>query len=153
MCSPHFVRAMEWRCEAVRIPSLTICCPERTSSFRPRCATMWQGGFGPASRSVWPWPMLAFSMMPNILVGVVDGSSLFKRWYYEAEVEHVESSGPQMPYLRVGWANTVGFKVIDRSHSKLTVPNIRFFSPFRAPAMVGDAEASATIFTRTVSMG
>uniref|UniRef100_A0A914H250 Ryanodine receptor n=1 Tax=Globodera rostochiensis TaxID=31243 RepID=A0A914H250_GLORO len=50
------------------------------------------------------------SMMPNILVGVVDGSSLFKRWYFEAEVEHVEGSGAQRPYLRVGWANTVGFK-------------------------------------------
>ncbi|KAL3078921.1 hypothetical protein niasHS_014703 [Heterodera schachtii] len=50
------------------------------------------------------------SMMPNILVGVVDGSSLFKRWYFEAEVEHVESCANQQPYLRVGWANTVGFK-------------------------------------------
>jgi ryanodine receptor 2 len=51
--------------------------------------------------------------MPNILVGVIDGSSLFKRWYYEAEVENVEACGPEAPYLRVGWANTVGFKVAE----------------------------------------
>lgn len=50
------------------------------------------------------------SMMPNILVGVVDGSSLFKRWYYEAEVEHIEQMTRSQPYLRVGWANTAGYK-------------------------------------------
>lgn len=49
-------------------------------------------------------------MMPNILVGLVDGSSLFKKWYFEAEVEHIETVTQSAPYLRVGWANTVGFK-------------------------------------------
>ncbi|KIH46490.1 SPRY domain protein [Ancylostoma duodenale] len=29
-------------------------------------------------------------MMPNVLVGVVEGSALFRRWYFEAEVEHIE---------------------------------------------------------------
>ena len=55
----------------------------------------------------------SFSLIPNILVGLVDGSSLFKRWYYEAEVEHVEAceGADEPPYLRVGWANSVGFKV------------------------------------------
>ena len=51
-------------------------------------------------------------MMPNILVGLVDGSSLFKRWYFEAEVEHIEApkNSTTQPYLRVGWANTIGFR-------------------------------------------
>ena len=49
-------------------------------------------------------------MMPNILVGVVDGSSLFKRWYFEAEVEHIEQMTKTEPLVRVGWANTSGFK-------------------------------------------
>ncbi|GMR59737.1 hypothetical protein PMAYCL1PPCAC_29932, partial [Pristionchus mayeri] len=50
------------------------------------------------------------SVMPNVLVGVVEGSSLFKKWYFEAEVEHVETMTKEEPYLRVGWANSVGFK-------------------------------------------
>ena len=49
-------------------------------------------------------------MMPNILVGVVDGSSLFKRWYFEAEVEHIETMTKSEPFLRIGWGNTSGFK-------------------------------------------
>jgi ryanodine receptor 2 len=48
-------------------------------------------------------------MMPNVLVGVVDGSALFKRWYYEAEVEHIEQMTKKAPYLRIGWANTAGY--------------------------------------------
>ena len=50
------------------------------------------------------------SMMPNVCVGVVAGSSLFKRWYYETETEHIESCGGTEPFLRVGWANTAGYK-------------------------------------------
>ncbi|GMS80971.1 hypothetical protein PENTCL1PPCAC_3146, partial [Pristionchus entomophagus] len=50
------------------------------------------------------------SVMPNVLVGVVEGSSLFRKWYFEAEVEHVETMTKEEPYLRVGWANSVGFK-------------------------------------------
>ncbi|KAI6237110.1 hypothetical protein M3Y95_00230500 [Aphelenchoides besseyi] len=50
------------------------------------------------------------SMMPNILVGLVMGSSQFKRWYFEAEVEHVETMTKTAPLLRVGFANTAGFK-------------------------------------------
>ncbi|KAK0411652.1 hypothetical protein QR680_005766 [Steinernema hermaphroditum] len=50
------------------------------------------------------------SMMPNILVGVVDGSSLFKKWYFEAEVDHIEKMTKTAPYLRIGWANSVGYK-------------------------------------------
>lgn len=51
-------------------------------------------------------------MMPNIMVGLVDGSAQFKRWYFEAEVEHVEAPKGSTfpPYLRVGWGNTIGFR-------------------------------------------
>ncbi|KAL4003146.1 RIH domain family protein [Acanthocheilonema viteae] len=50
------------------------------------------------------------SMTPNILVGVVEGSSQFRRWYYEAEVEHIEQMTKTEPYLRIGWANSMGYK-------------------------------------------
>ncbi|VDM52160.1 unnamed protein product [Angiostrongylus costaricensis] len=50
------------------------------------------------------------SMMPNVLVGVVEASALFRRWYFEAEVEHIEQMTKEAPYLRVGWANSSGFK-------------------------------------------
>ncbi|OZC09633.1 SPRY domain protein [Onchocerca flexuosa] len=49
-------------------------------------------------------------MTPNILVGVVEGSSQFRRWYYEAEVEHIEQMTSMQPYLRIGWANSMGYK-------------------------------------------
>jgi hypothetical protein len=52
---------------------------------------------------------VVLSMMPNVQVGVVTGSAWFKRWYFEVEVEHIEQMTKKMPYLRVGWANTVGF--------------------------------------------
>lgn len=47
--------------------------------------------------------------MPNTLVGLVEGSSMFKKWYFEAELEHMEEMTSKAPYLRVGWANTGGF--------------------------------------------
>ncbi|CAG9530378.1 unnamed protein product [Cercopithifilaria johnstoni] len=50
------------------------------------------------------------SMTPNIVVGVVEGSSQFRRWYYEAEVEYIEQMTKTEPYLRVGWANSMGYK-------------------------------------------
>ncbi|KJH53389.1 RIH domain protein [Dictyocaulus viviparus] len=50
------------------------------------------------------------SMMPNVLVGVVEASALFRRWYFEAEVEHIEKMTKEDPYLRIGWANSHGFR-------------------------------------------
>ncbi|VDN03294.1 unnamed protein product [Thelazia callipaeda] len=50
------------------------------------------------------------SMAPNILVGVIEGSSQFKRWYFEAQVEHIEQMTKTAPYLRIGWASSVGYK-------------------------------------------
>ncbi|CAI4225083.1 unnamed protein product [Auanema sp. JU1783] len=50
------------------------------------------------------------SVMPNVLVGVVEGSALFRKWYFEAEVEHIERMTKEAPYLRIGWANSIGFK-------------------------------------------
>ncbi|KAK6754198.1 hypothetical protein RB195_013289 [Necator americanus] len=58
------------------------------------------------------------SMMPNVLVGVVEGSALFRRWYFEAEVEHIENMTKEDPYLRIGWANSVGFKPFPGSGDK-----------------------------------
>lgn len=47
-------------------------------------------------------------MMPSVMVGVVEGSAWFKRWYFEVEVEHMEQLTRQVPFLRVGWANSAG---------------------------------------------
>ncbi|EGT37287.1 hypothetical protein CAEBREN_31615 [Caenorhabditis brenneri] len=58
------------------------------------------------------------SMMPNVMLGVVEGSALFRKWYFEAEVEHIETMTKQTPYLRIGWANSVGFKPFPGSGDK-----------------------------------
>lgn len=47
--------------------------------------------------------------MPNVMIGVVEGSAWFKRWYFEIEIEHMEQMTRTLPYIRVGWANTIGY--------------------------------------------
>ncbi|CAN7995814.1 unnamed protein product [Ixodes hexagonus] len=49
------------------------------------------------------------SMQPNIFVGRVEGAALFRRWYYEAMVDHCEQKSHLEPHLRIGWANTAGY--------------------------------------------
>ncbi|CAJ0581879.1 unnamed protein product, partial [Mesorhabditis spiculigera] len=58
------------------------------------------------------------SMMPNVLVGVVEGSALFRKWYFECEIEHIEQMTKEVPYLRIGWANSNGFKPFPGSGDK-----------------------------------
>ena len=48
-------------------------------------------------------------MCPNIYVGRCEGSAMYKRWYYEAIVDHIEMVGSQNPHVRIGWGNTEGF--------------------------------------------
>lgn len=49
------------------------------------------------------------SMHPNIYVGYVEGSAIFKKWYFEAIVDHIEPVSNTLPHIRVGWANTDGY--------------------------------------------
>ncbi|XP_035212318.1 ryanodine receptor-like isoform X2 [Stegodyphus dumicola] len=49
------------------------------------------------------------SMHPNIFVGKVDGSAMFRKWYFEAMVDHCETVSHLEPHFRVGWANTKGY--------------------------------------------
>ncbi|KAM4640861.1 ryanodine receptor 1 [Discoglossus pictus] len=50
------------------------------------------------------------SMRPNIFLGTCDGSTQFKKWYYELIVDHVEAFvTPEATQLRVGWAMTEGY--------------------------------------------
>ncbi|XP_055337214.1 ryanodine receptor-like isoform X3 [Paramacrobiotus metropolitanus] len=49
------------------------------------------------------------SMHPNIYVGYVEGSAIFKKWYFEAIVDHLEPVSNHMPHVRIGWANTDGY--------------------------------------------
>lgn len=69
--------------------------------------------------------ILNYSMTPNILVGIVEGSSQFRRWYYEAEVEHIEQMTKTEPYLRIGWANSMGYKPFPGSGDGLVVINTK----------------------------
>uniref|UniRef100_A0A4W4GAQ9 Ryanodine receptor 1 n=1 Tax=Electrophorus electricus TaxID=8005 RepID=A0A4W4GAQ9_ELEEL len=50
------------------------------------------------------------SMRPNIFLGTCEGSTQYKKWYYEVIVDYVEPFvTAQVSQLRVGWAMTVGF--------------------------------------------
>uniref|UniRef100_X1Z8I7 Ryanodine receptor n=1 Tax=Capitella teleta TaxID=283909 RepID=X1Z8I7_CAPTE len=50
-----------------------------------------------------------YSMCPNIYVGRCEGSAMYKHWYYEAIIDHIEMVGSQPPHVRIGWGNTEGF--------------------------------------------
>lgn len=47
-----------------------------------------------------------FSMRPNILVGVEDGESMYKKWYFEVVIDHIEQVTHVQPHIRIGWATT-----------------------------------------------
>ncbi|XP_064208546.1 ryanodine receptor 1-like isoform X4 [Anguilla rostrata] len=50
------------------------------------------------------------SMRPNIFLGTCEGSTQYKKWYYELMVDHVEPFlTAQVIHLRVGWALTEGY--------------------------------------------
>ncbi|KAL4647687.1 ryanodine receptor 1-like isoform X1 [Arapaima gigas] len=50
------------------------------------------------------------SMRPNIFVGTCEGSTQYKKWYFEMIVDYVEPFvTAQAAHLRVGWALTVGY--------------------------------------------
>ncbi|XP_069116591.1 ryanodine receptor-like isoform X2 [Argopecten irradians] len=49
------------------------------------------------------------SMKPNLYVGIKEGSSMYKRWYFEVIVDRVEILSHLSPILRLGWTNTQGF--------------------------------------------
>lgn len=47
-------------------------------------------------------------MRPNIFVGHVSGSAVYRKWYYEVAIDHVEQTTHLNPHIRIGWANTAG---------------------------------------------
>ncbi|KAI1903502.1 hypothetical protein AGOR_G00027850 [Albula goreensis] len=50
------------------------------------------------------------SMRPNIFLGTCEGSTQYKKWYFEVMVDHVEPFlMAQAVHLRVGWALTEGY--------------------------------------------
>lgn len=51
-----------------------------------------------------------FSVRPNIFLGTCEGSTQYKKWYYEMMVDYVEPFVmAQATHLRVGWAMTEGY--------------------------------------------
>ena len=51
-------------------------------------------------------------MRPNIYIGKVDQSAMFRRWYYEVIIDHIEVVTHLEPHFRVGWANTKGLTLL-----------------------------------------
>uniref|UniRef100_A0A3Q2Z7H8 Ryanodine receptor 1 n=1 Tax=Hippocampus comes TaxID=109280 RepID=A0A3Q2Z7H8_HIPCM len=50
------------------------------------------------------------TVRPNIFLGTCEGSTQYKKWYYEMMVDHVEPFvTAQASHLRVGWAMTEGY--------------------------------------------
>ncbi|KAE9543520.1 hypothetical protein AGLY_002320 [Aphis glycines] len=49
------------------------------------------------------------SVRPNIFVGHVSGSAVYRKWYYEVAIDHVEQTTHLNPHIRIGWANTAGY--------------------------------------------
>lgn len=47
-----------------------------------------------------------FSMRPNIVVGVEDGESMYRKWYFEVIIDYIEQVTHMQPHIRVGWATT-----------------------------------------------
>ena len=45
-------------------------------------------------------------MRPNILVGVEEGESMYKKWYFEVVIDHIEQVTHVQPHIRIGWATT-----------------------------------------------
>lgn len=57
-------------------------------------------------------------MRPNIFIGLNEGAAMYKKWYYEMVVDHIETTGVAAPHLRVGWANIEGYRAYPASGSK-----------------------------------
>ncbi|KAH9493479.1 Ryanodine receptor 2 [Dermatophagoides farinae] len=49
------------------------------------------------------------SMRPNIYVGKVENSAMYRKWYFEVMIDHIEMVSHLEPHFRVGWANTNGY--------------------------------------------
>ena len=49
------------------------------------------------------------SMRPNIYVGKVENSAMYRKWYFEVIIDHIETVSNFEPHFRVGWANTTGY--------------------------------------------
>lgn len=107
--------------DQIRISSQKICSLVATSCFRPTLSTMQPGkstaegtflsSFYADSAKAFRFVLcLCFSMRPNIFLGTCEGSTQYKKWYFEVMVDHVEPFLTAQPYhLRVGWALTEGY--------------------------------------------
>ncbi|UJR09568.1 hypothetical protein I4U23_013803 [Adineta vaga] len=45
-------------------------------------------------------------MRPNIVVGVEDGESMYRKWYFEVIIDYIEQVTHMQPHVRIGWATT-----------------------------------------------
>ena len=49
------------------------------------------------------------SMRPNVYVGKVDSSAMYRKWYFEVTIDHIETVSFTEPHFRIGWANSNGY--------------------------------------------
>ena len=49
------------------------------------------------------------SMRPNFYVGKVENSAMYRKWYFEVIIDHIEMVTHLEPHFRCGWANTQGY--------------------------------------------
>ncbi|XP_025103910.1 ryanodine receptor-like isoform X4 [Pomacea canaliculata] len=49
------------------------------------------------------------SLRPNIYVGLLEGSAMYKKWYFEVVIINYQAASHLPPVLRMGWASTAGF--------------------------------------------
>lgn len=54
--------------------------------------------------------LVLYSVRPNIFLGTCEGSTQYKKWYFEVMVDYVEAYvTPQATHFRVGWGMTEGY--------------------------------------------
>lgn len=48
-----------------------------------------------------------------MFVGMVEGSAMYHKWYFEVTLDHIEQATHMMPHLRIGWANSAGYAALN----------------------------------------
>ena len=58
------------------------------------------------------------SVHPNIYIGVAESSGTYRKWYFEAIIDHISAASHLEPHLRIGWANTNSYTPYPGSGSR-----------------------------------
>lgn len=89
-----------------------------------------------------------FSVRPNIFVGRVEGSAIYQKWYFEVTVDHMEQTTHMTPHLRIGWANSKGYKIFKINFHSSTLLFVLVTYHTLVGAKNGAATELVMIYTR-----